>query len=277
MKILRVFPRRTSHTPIDDLVFIGEPPLMKPYDIDRVHISCTFTWDREYCDHLKAAWSQYYDNVLVGGPAYDDPGGNFTPGLYVRQGILYTSYGCNNQCPWCFAWRREGPIRLGRIYEGNVIQDNNLLQCPRNHVESVFDMLGTQRSIVLAGIEAASLDQWSADRIRGLRIKQIFLACDTAGAIKPLRRALKMLALPHGKVRCYVLLRHDPAETKLKALIRLLEVYEAGAIPFAQLYQDEKKIAYPVDWQRFTRTWQRPAGTEAFIKSLLNANGKGKY
>lgn len=64
----------------------------------------------------------------------------------------------------------------------------------------------------------------------------------------------------------------------MRALIRLLEVYEAGAIPFAQLYQPpEEKIIYPTEWSRFTRTWQRPAGTEAFIKMVLNANAKGKH
>lgn len=277
MNIIRVFPLRTSHTPKDDMVFIGDPPMERP-EADEVHISCTFTWDKPSAERLKLAWAQYYPIVKTGGPAYDDPCFNdFTPGMYTRQGIIYTSYGCNNQCPWCFAWKREGPIRPGRIHPGNIIQDNNLLQCPDGHINGVFDMLTTQHSIVLAGLEAARVNQWIADRIRALRIKQIFLACDTEGAIKPLRKALKLLSLPHDKVRCYVLLRYDPEETKMRALIRLLEVYEAGAIPFAQLYQNGKKIDHAVDWRRFARTWQRPAGTEAFIKTVLNANAKGKY
>ena len=53
MKIIRVFPKRTSYTPADDYVFIGMPP-MKPFipEHDEVHISCTFTWDKEYCEEL---------------------------------------------------------------------------------------------------------------------------------------------------------------------------------------------------------------------------------
>ena len=46
MKIIRVFPRKTSMTPSDPLSFVGDPPLnvFRP-DADEVHISCTFMWD----------------------------------------------------------------------------------------------------------------------------------------------------------------------------------------------------------------------------------------
>ena len=278
MKILRVFIRRTSHTPKDSMVFIGDPQLERP-EADEVHISCAFTWDIPEAERLRLAWSQYYPLVKVGGPAYDDPcTNNFIPGRYVKPGIVYTSHGCNNHCPWCLVWRREGGIRLDRINVGNILQDNNLLQCPRPHIESVFDMLKTQRGIVLAGgLEASRISPWVADRIRSLRLKRIFLACDTDNAIKSLRKAIKLLALPQDKVRCYVLLRHDPNETRLRALIRLLEVYEAGSIPFAQLYQPaESTIDYPIEWKRFARTWQRPAGTMGFIKTILSANNDGR-
>ena len=272
-----MFPRRTSYLPKDDMAFVGDPQLERP-EADEVHISCTFTWDKAEAERLKLAWSQYYPVVKVGGPAYDDPcTDNFIPGRYVKEGIVYTSHGCNNQCPWCLAWRREKGIRLDRIHQGNILQDNNIMQCPRHHIESVFDMLSAQRGVILAGgIEASRLEQWSADRIRGLHVKAIFLACDTDNAIKPLRRALKLLALPQDKIRCYVLLRYNPDETRLRALIRLLEVYEAGAIPFAQLYQPAGQwIDYPIEWKRFARTWERPAGTKGFIKTILSANNDG--
>ncbi|KKL85241.1 hypothetical protein LCGC14_1956650, partial [marine sediment metagenome] len=280
MNILRVFPTKTNMTPTDDMVFIGEPPMIRP-KAGEVHISCTFTWDKPKAERLKLAWAQYYPVVKLGGPAYDDPCVNdFIPGMYVRQGIIYTSYGCNNQCPWCLAWRREGANRTLPIHPGNIIQDNNFLQCPHSHQDQVFDMLATQHSIVFAGgLEASQITSRVADRIRSLRIKEIFLACDTDNAIRPLRKAIKLLNLPHNKVRCYVLLRHNPEETRMRALIRLLEVYEAGALPFAQLYQppQEKKFTHPIEWSRFARTWQRPAGTQAFIKTILSANSNGAH
>ena len=276
--IIRVFPKRTSHTPIDGMVFIGDPPLERP-DADEVHISCTFTWDKSVAERLRLAWLQYYPIVKIGGPAYDDPCNGFTPGMYLKQGITTTSRGCNNQCPWCLAWKREGNIRELPIYLGNILQDNNLLQCSPDHIGKVLDMLQNQCQIrFTGGLEAGLVTQPIADRIRGLRVKEIFLACDTDGAIKPLRKALKLLQLPRDKARCYVLLKYNPEETMLHALLRLLQIWEAGAKPFAQLYQPpDKKIDYPVEWLRFVRTWQRPAGTAAFIKDMLNSNKKGRY
>lgn len=270
MKIIRVFPRRTSHTPNDDMVFIGDPPLDRPA-ADEVHVSVTFTWDKPKAERLKLAWSQYYPVMKTGGPAYDDPGNGFTPGMYLKKGIVMTSRGCNNNCPPCLVHGREGRIRLLPITEGNIIQDNNLLQCPDYHIEAVFDMLKGQRKIQFTGgLDARLITKTLADKIRGLNIDQIFLACDTDGAIKPLRKATRLLGLSQNKLRCYVLLKHDPEETMLHATIRLLQVWEAGCIPFAQLYQPaDHYIDYPVEWKRFARAWSRPAASRAVVRDIL--------
>lgn len=42
-KIIRVFPRRTNATPIDDLAYIGRPDMFA--EADEVHISVSFSWD----------------------------------------------------------------------------------------------------------------------------------------------------------------------------------------------------------------------------------------
>lgn len=277
MQILRVFPRRTSYTPNDEFSFVGEPPMIRP-DADEVHVSCTFTWDKPKAENLRDAWAQYYPVVKLGGPAYDDPGNGFVPGRYIKLGVTTTSRGCNNNCPWCLVPVREGKIRELPIQPGNIIQDNNLLQCSSQHIDNVLDMLRTQHTIrFTGGLEAARVTEQFADRLRGLRVKEVFLASDTDNAIKPLRKALKLLQLPRDKARCYVLLKYNPEETMLHAIIRLLQVWEAGAKPFAQLYQPrDRTIVYPVEWQRFVRTWQRPAGTAAFIKEILNSNADGK-
>lgn len=270
MKILRVFPRRTSHTPKDDLVFIGDPPLERP-DADEVHVSCTFTWDIEKCLILQRAWNQYYPEVRIGGPAFNVYDTSFRPGMYVKEGITITSRGCNNQCPWCLVPRREGKIKLLSIQEGNILQDNNILQCPKSHTDKVFQMLRKQKQVVFSGGLDARLLKWDdAEQIRTLSFNQLFLACDTENAIKPLQKAIKLLQLPRDKVRCYVLLKFDPNETIDKATSRLIDVWEAGALPFAQLYQPpDKLIEYPKEWVRFARIWQRPAATKAYIKALV--------
>lgn len=238
---------------------------------DEVHISTTFTWDKPVAERLRLAWEQYYPVVKLGGPAYDDPGDGFTPGLYLKHGITTTSRGCNNHCPWCFVPEREGKIRELPVSPGHIVQDNNLLQCSPEHLDRVFDMLKGQRQIQFTGgLEARRVTEQIADRIRGLKVEQLFLACDTEDAIKPLRKALKLLQVSRHKARCYVLLKYDPDETILHALARLILVWEAGAKPSAQLYQPKDHfIEYPPEWKRLQRKWERPAATYRHIQALI--------
>ena len=265
--VIRVFTEHTNQTPIDSYVFIG-PPQFKEFrpQADEVHISVPFTWNRTKALQLKLAWEQYYPIVKLGGCAYDDPCDGFTPGLYIKHGVTFTSRGCNNQCPWCLAWKREGKIRELPIYPGNIIEDNNLLQCSRKHIDAVFAMLKSQRGIQLSGgLESALITDQIAGQLRSLHLRQVFLAADTKEAIKPLRKALLKLGLPREKVRCYVLLKFNPNETISEATERMHFVWEAGAIPFALLYQPptDKKVKYSGEWTRFQKTWDRPAAMKA--------------
>ena len=55
--IIRVFPCKTSYTPCDDYVFIGLPPFKELIpEHNEIHISCTFTWDKNECLNLKYQW-----------------------------------------------------------------------------------------------------------------------------------------------------------------------------------------------------------------------------
>ena len=94
-RILRVFPRRTKQTPTDDMAFVGDPGLFMP-DADEVHVSVTFTWDKSEAERLAESWGKHYGTVKVGGPAYGDRGDTFTPGMYVKEGVTFTSRGCPN-------------------------------------------------------------------------------------------------------------------------------------------------------------------------------------
>ena len=266
MKVLRVFPRRTSFTPTDALAFVGDPPLLRPA-ADEIRVSCTFTWDKTKAERLQQAWGQYYDKVLLGGPAYASPCDDFTPGLYVRPGVTFTSRGCNHQCPWCLVPEREGKLRLlDPIIPGNIIQDNNLLQAPRPHIEKVFAMLRGQRAIEFAGgLETDLVIDWIAEALAGLRVKQIFLACDSDGQVQALRQAVKRLHhFGRDKLRCYVLLGYR-GESMERGLARLEAVWEAGAMPFAQCYQPPhlKQIEYSDEWRHLARFWSRPAAMKA--------------
>ncbi len=260
MKIIRVFPRRTSLTPTDDMAFIGDPPMIRP-DADEVHVSVTFTWDVADAHRLAAAWAQYYRHVYVGGPAVRSDAGFCKSGRYIKAGVTFTSRGCDNDCPWCLVPRIEGKLREMESFPlGNIVQDNNLLQCSAGHQTRVFRMLRTQSRIQLGGgLDARLITQDIADQIRGLRIYQLFLACDTAGSLKMLRRAVARLAMPRDKMRCYVLIGFD-GETISQATARLEDVWAAGCMPFAQLYQPaDQWIDYPKEWRDLNRNWSRPA------------------
>jgi len=267
-KIIRVFPQRTSYTPTDDYVFIGAPPALFIPPHDEVHVSCIFTWDKAYCESLKYQWEAFTDKpVLIGGPAYGSGCDSFTPGMYVKRGITFTSRGCNNICPWCLVPEREGPLCELPITPGNIIQDNNFLQCSRTHKEKVFDMLKIQRGICFkGGLQVDLIDSHFINAICGLRISELWLACDTDGDIPVFTDAATRLTkagFNRNKIKCYALIYDDMEASEQ----RLQAIYKAGAMPFAQLYQpigDERK-EYSADWKKFQRMWSRPPAIIAHV------------
>lgn len=278
--IIRVFPKKTSYTPDDDMAFIGLPPMFELPEHKEVYVSCTFTWDVECCRFLQRQWQGRTDKpVKLGGVAFGSPNPDFVPGMYVKQGITFTSRGCNNNCPWCLVPKREGKLRLLPIQPGHIIQDNNFLQCPREHQEAVFEMLKSQKSIEFqGGLQADLITPWFAGRVRKLSIKSLWLACDTDGHINKLVKAAKMLheaGFTQNHLRCYVLIgingmKRDEA--------RLRQVYDAGVMPFAQLFRDEAdSVKYSAEYQQFQRTWARPAATKAHIQSIKIITPKYRY
>ncbi len=268
-----MFPTRTNLTPADDMVFYGDPPMMRP-DADEVHVSCTFTWDKAKAERLKLAWGQYYPIVAIGGPAFGHISHDFQPGMYLKEGVTFTTRGCNNNCPWCLVPGREGKLyQYPSFPAGFTIQDNNLLQSDSAHLDKVFAMLKTQPPALFSGgIDARLVSDDFVTRLRSIRINQLFLAADTDGALKPLQRAIACLkGLPRDKIRCYVLIGFKD-ETIEHAENRLKEVFLSGCLPYAMLYQapSEKKIDWSIQWKRFARMWQRPAGMKVIMKKNLS-------
>ena len=264
MRIARVFPRRTSATPDDDLAFVGDPPLFLP-DVDEVHVSCTFTWDRREAERLAAAWRAQEYRVNLGGPAYASPAGEFTPGLYLKRGLTMTSRGCIRRCPFCFVPEREGKLRLLRIQPGWDIMDNNLLACSREHVEAVLDMLEGQPHAArfTGGIDARLCESWFARRLGRMRVQILYTAFDHPSARPHVERAIGMLAgegLSQRKIGCYVLVGYE-GDTLAEAEERLEWVFQTGGTPFAMYYRpaEDRRTRIPQEWSRFVRRWSRPA------------------
>lgn len=265
-RIVRVFPRRTKMTPDDPLAFVGDPPLWRP-KADEVHVSVAFTWDVTEGERLAEAWGLYYPIVKLGGPALSSACNAFVPGRFIKQGVTFTTRGCNRHCPWCLVPEREGRLReIKGFTPGHIIQDNNLLQADRPHLRNVFAMLKAQRRAaeLSGGLDARLVDDWVAEMLRGLRIKQLFLAADSPTMLRPLQHAISRLAwLPKWRRRVFALIGFD-GETISQATDRLECIWQMGGTPFAQLYQPaDHWIDYSREWKALARTWSRPAAMAA--------------
>jgi len=260
--MIRVFCRRTSWTPRDDLAFVGPPPLYLPPK-QPVRISATFSWDIPTARHLAEMWAAYYPDVQLGGPAMGDPGKEFVPGRFVKEGVVFTSRGCIRRCPWCLVPEREGPIRELPVRDGWIVADNNLLACSRGHIEAVFEMLGRQRrgAVFSGGLDIRLLAHWHIELLKQIPLKEIWVAYDAPMMLPYLERARDLLAdFPVSKRRCYVLIGFD-GDSLAEAERRLEGAYEMGFLPFAMLYQPpaEKRLRYTNDWRKLQRKWCRPA------------------
>jgi len=270
MKLIRVFPRRTSCTPVDDLAFVGDPPFYA--EGDTVHISVAFTWDLPEAERLEKEW-RHVAPVTIGGPATGMRGDEFVAGRYMKLGNVITTRGCYRRCWFCQVWRREGKVRELPIAEGWRVHDDNLLACSEHHIRDVFAMLERQahKAEFASGIEAARLKPWHVELMWKLRPDQIYCAYDTAGDLEPLVEAGKLLRAAgfttSHHLRAFVLIGY-PKDTIADAEKRLRQCYVAGFLPFAMLWRDQEGSEPNHEWKRFSRVWCRPALTRAHLKTI---------
>lgn len=276
--IIRVFPRRTKATPDDDLVRFGGPEL---FDVARppseVHVSVTFTADKPRAEALAEEW-QRIAPTKIGGLAYGDRGMEFVPGRYIKHGYTFTSRGCPRKCKFCSVPLRDPKPRLLPIQDGWNILDDNLLACPREHVEAVFAMLTRQHRRIefTGGLEAKSLKDYQVNLLASLKPRpNMFWAYDPGDTFETMESAARRLiaagftARSH-RLRCYVLIGF-PAEvsedgkddTLQAAEIRLRQMVGLGFTPMAMLWQPETpasmKHSPAQEWRAFQRLWARPA------------------
>lgn len=223
-----------------------------------------FTYDIPKAEQLAEDWHKAGFAVKIGGPAYNSPGGDFVPGLYLKQGYVITSRGCNNNCWFCAVWHREGHLRELPITEGWIINDDNLLACSERHIKAVFEMLSHQpkRPIFAGGLDSRLLNAWHVDLLREAKTERMYFAYDTDDDFEPLVQAGRLLrgggiidSSGH-KLKCYVLIGY-PGDTMANAEKRLIDTWRAGFWPFAMQFHDEKGKV-PEEWRQFQRTWTRP-------------------
>ena len=160
MKVLRVFPRKTNATPDDKNVIINRMPTLFD-EADQIHVSVAFTWDIPRAEELAYMW-QSVAPTSIGGPAFNERGEEFEPGMYLKQGYTITSRGCPNKCWFCSVWKRESGVRELKINSGYNLMDDNILACSDQHIKAVFEMLKLQKHPIAftGGLEAKILKSW---------------------------------------------------------------------------------------------------------------------
>ncbi len=266
-RIIRVFPRRTKATPDDALAYVGPPDLFA--EADEVHVSVSFTWDKPEAERLAEQW-KYVAPVKVGGVAYGDTSLEFIPGRYVRPGYTITSRGCPRRCWFCGVWKKWPTPNVLPIYPGWNVLDDNLLACPRPHVEAVFAMLRQQKRRVefTGGLEALSLEDYQVGLLADLSPRPtMFWAYDPGDAFETLQNAARrMLAAgftrESHRLRCYVMIGY-PKDTFTLAEARMRQMLSIGLTPMAMLWKPETPAAEKhkpaPEWRAFQRRWARPA------------------
>ena len=262
-------------------MFTTPPPKVLP-DITEVHVSVAFTYDLPKAEQLAERWMKAGLPVKMGGPAFNMPGGDFVPGLYLRKGHVITSRGCHNRCWFCSVPQREGALRVLPITEGWIVLDDNLLACSEAHIRSVFAMLKTQpeKPLFTGGLEAKLLKPWHVDLLQEVKAARIYFAYDTPKDYEPLVHAGKLLRdggikISSRRAYCYVLIGYR-GDTMEKAEKRLREAWAAGFFPFAMLYRDEQGKVQD-DWRRFQRLWVRPHSVYHQLKEGQNGRSDEQH
>lgn len=263
-KIIRVFPRRTKWSPIDELCFFDEPPLFVLPDLP-VHVSVLFTWDIKRGKELTKAWRSVSNKVSLGGPAFGDRDGEFQPGWYIKPGVTITSRGCPKRCPWCLIPHGQRPHEL-HIKPGYIIQDDNLLACTVKHIETVFEMLKCQsRQIEFkGGLDIDYLRPWHIKLLTRIRVKELWVSCDRPQDVNRLDKAHDLFSdYKIDQRHCYVLMGFD-GDTPDAAAKRCEQVYAKGFMPFAMFYRGDgpwEKV--PQEWRFVQSKWIRPAAYQS--------------
>ena len=261
-KIARAFPRRTSMTPTDGMAFIGMPTMNEmAMDIDEVHISVTFSWDIQKAEEMYEAWQILGVPVEVGGPAFGDRMGDFTPGMYVKEGCVFTSRGCNKDCWFCSVPKcAHGVIRELPIYDGYNIMDDNILGTSEGHFRAVIEMLKRQKekAVFSGGLEPAQLQVWQAELLKSINPKTMYTAYDTKDDYDAIRQMASIMwdvgfSKRARQIKCYCLVGYE-GDTFEEAEHRMKQIMDVGFLPFAMLYRDESGET-DKEWRSFQREW----------------------
>lgn len=253
------------------MVVYGAPTLFtNEYEADEVHISVTFSWDLDMGHRIADAWDLVFPGrVKIGGPAFNQRGGDFVGGRYLAPGYTITSRGCPNRCWFCRVPKVEGNVRELPIVDGWNVLDDNILATSWEHFDAVCSML--QRNTFgrspefTGGLDAELLTDRHVNRLAEITPRpSCFFAYDPGDEYDTLGTAAQMMfnagwTVASHRLRCYVLIGY-PKDTTSAAVARLNDMLGLGFTPMAMLWRNPKTgEALGGDWKTLQRMWARPA------------------
>ena len=229
---------------------------------DKIYASKVFTFTLDYTDYnpsdpepIRGGTGYRLYNELPEEIDRMLPDYSIYPGYDITIGFL--SRGCIRNCPWCVVPRKEGPLRqyddierIAQACKKVVLMDNNFLANDFEFVKEQFNK-AIKANLKLdfnQGLDARLVTPEIADLLAKTKWQRyIRFACDTAGMIEPLRRAVKLLrnAGYSREIFCYVLSQR-PKES-LKRIIKISEI-DPLIIPFCQPFRNldgDGRVANP--------------------------------
>jgi len=124
---------------------IWNVPLFR-YCVDKIYVSCIFSWNKDKCKE--------WGNADIGGSGYDLKK-ELPPEIDKIKPLInmgFTTRGCIRNCPFCIVPIKEGMIRIeGDIYDiwdkkskEIVLLDNNILALP-DHFKKICSQLRKEK------------------------------------------------------------------------------------------------------------------------------------
>lgn len=206
-------------------------------------------------------------DAIIGGTGYDfavslpDEVEHICPdySLYdCKKSYGFLTRGCIRKCPWCFVPKKEGAIRAHADVEEFarhkevVLMDNNVLAHSHGiaQIEKIA-RLGLKVDFN-QGLDARLIDDGIARLLGKVKWSPcVRLACDSAGMIEPVRKAVELLRwhnVTPARYFCYVLVQ-DVTE----AIQRVKALKGMYVDPFCQPYRDQKGTEPTKEQRRFSR------------------------
>jgi len=233
---------------------------------DKIYISCLFSWNRREARRLASCWEGRAELSGTGidykkelpmevqqcPPDYS---------LYGKsRAIGFISRGCNNRCPWCVVWRKEG--KLHRVstarevvgdFDSAIFLDNNHLALPDYRQDLVW-LAENQIAIDFnQGMDAKHVTEKAAELLaacKWLPGSTIRLALDSCGRNAIVTRAVERLervGISRGRITVYALIGFAGLQSDIE---RLLLLHRLGVRVFPMGYRNLETGEEPMkEWK----------------------------